>query len=257
MKSGTTTLYNFHMKITLGKDNKFLIIIIYYNRPKQILRALESVKNQKHTNWQVAFFDDHSDIPGEDIVRDFLSEEDLKKFTFYRSPDTREIKNNRKKIFEETYGFNKDNTGALITDWFNIAMSDHTFDVALFLCDDDLLHTDYLKKLNTFYNNYPEVNYSFSNVILFDERYHNWEDMHEVRNRFYRPFPVNPYFNLDTSQVSWREKCFKNDNVAFRKDYHLNFDAEWYKQLFAKYGPCVPNYATGQYKNFDKDAFHL
>ncbi len=244
------------MKFSMKKDYKFLILLIYYNRPKQLLRALKSIRAQKHSNWQVVLIDDCSDIPGEQIAKEYLSDQEISKFTFYRSSDTKEIKNERKKVFADLFGISENNSGAFISHWFNKAMSEHSFDIALFLCDDDLLHPSYLEKLNEFYNHFKEVNYSFSNVILFDERYHNWEDMYEVHNRFFKPFAVNPYFNLDSSQVSWRSRCYNIDNVSFNEEYHMNFDADWYRRLYEKYGPCIPNGLISQYKNFDKNAFH-
>lgn len=243
---------NFYIK----KDHKFLILLIYFNRPKQLRRALQSIREQKHSNWHVALIDDCSDVPGEEIAKEFLTQEEIDKFTFYRSSDTKEIKNERKKLFASLFNISEDNSGAFISHWFNLAMKENKFDIALFLCDDDLLHQDYLENLNVYYNENVEINYSFSHVILFDERYHDWKDMKDYHNRFFKPFPINPYFNLDTSQVSWRSKCYNIDGIKFNEEYHLNFDADWYRRLFQKYGPCVPNGFISQYKNFDKDAFH-
>jgi glycosyltransferase involved in cell wall biosynthesis len=77
------------------KDNIILILMPYYNRPKDVLLALSSIKNQSYKNWRLAFVDDGSDEPGEDIVRGFFEEKDLDKVIFYNTGDTKEIKQKR------------------------------------------------------------------------------------------------------------------------------------------------------------------
>ena len=57
----------------------FLILIPYYNRPKDLLLALKSLQNQTHKNWKCAFVDDGSDEPGELVVKSFFNKEDLNK----------------------------------------------------------------------------------------------------------------------------------------------------------------------------------
>ena len=54
--------------------NKFIIILAYYNRPKLVLHALESIKNLDYDNYEVHFIDDGSTERGEPVVRDFCSE---------------------------------------------------------------------------------------------------------------------------------------------------------------------------------------
>ena len=230
---------------------------MYYNRPDGIKRALESIRNQAHNNWHIAFIDDGSDIVGENIVRDFLSEEELKKVTFYNTNDTKEIKNTRSLAYQHLRGSDDRHSGMWLNPHFNKAVKENDHDVALFLCDDDLLQEFYLYNLNKYYNQNPSTEYSYSLVILFDERYHNWKDMTEVTNRFFCVEPIHPFFRLDTSQVSWRSSAYLKYNVWFDEEFHNYFDAYWYKKLFEKYGPCRCNRIVGQYKNFDKDAFHL
>ena len=257
MKSGTTILYNSPMQFTLNKNNKFLIILMYYNRPEGLIRALESIRSQSYSNWHVAFIDDGSDLAGEDIVKDYFTEEELSKVTFYNTNDTREIKKSRALAHKHLNGFDDRHSGMWLNPMFNKAVKENEHDVALFLCDDDLLQEKYLSNLNKFYNANHGTDYSYSLVILFDERHHNWKDMTVVTNRFFCTEPIHPYFRLDTSQVSWRSSVYLMDNVWFDEEFHNYFDAFWYKRLFEKYGPCVFNGMVGQYKNFDKDSFHL
>ena len=256
MKSGITILYNFPMRFSLNKNNKFLIILMYYNRPEGLIRALESIRSQSYSNWHVAFIDDGSDLAGKDIVKDFFTEEELEKVTFYNTNDTREVKKSRALAHKHLSGSEK-HSGMWLNPYFNKAVKENEHDIALFLCDDDLLQEFYLYNLNKYYNENHGTDYSYSLVILFDERHHNWKDMTAVTNRFFCTEPIHPYFRLDTSQVSWRSSVYLQDNVWFDEEFHNFFDAYWYKRLFEKYGPCVFNGMVGQYKNFDKDSFHL
>jgi len=47
---------------------KFLIVLVYYKRPKIVLNALESIKNLSYENWQLDFIDDS----GDDAFRETL-----------------------------------------------------------------------------------------------------------------------------------------------------------------------------------------
>ena len=245
------------MKFSLNKNNKFPIILMYYNRPDGVKRALESIRNQTHNNWHIAFIDDGSDIVGENIVKEFFTPDELKNVTFYNTNDSKEVKKARSLEHKHLRGSDDRHSGMWLNPMFNRAVRENKHDVALFLCDDDLLQQNYLHNLNEFYNDSPAIDYSYSLVILFDERFHNWEDMTEAYNRFFCLDPINPFFRLDTSQVSWRSSVYIEDNVWFDEKFHFYFDAFWYQRLFEKYGPCVFNGFVGQYKNYDKDSFHL
>ncbi len=229
---------------------------MYHERPKQLLRALESVRNQKHKNWHIAFIDDGSVESGEKIIREFFTPEEIEKVTFYNTNDTPEIKKQRAEKHKHLTGSDDKNSGMWLNPYFNKAVRENKHDIALFLCDDDVLQEFYLDNLNNFYNNNISIQYSYCVLILFDERYHNWIDRTDLNNRFLYLEPMNPFFHLDTAQVSWRSSSYTEDNVWFDETYHLFFDAYWYKRLYEKYGACVCNNIVGQYKNFDKEAFH-
>ena len=64
------------------KMNKFLIILAYYERPKIVLNALNSILNSSYENFEVAFIDDGSNLRGEDVVRTQCSSI-INKFKFY------------------------------------------------------------------------------------------------------------------------------------------------------------------------------
>lgn len=229
---------------------------MYYNRPNQLIRALNSIRIQNHTNWHVAFIDDGSEQSGEKIVRDFFTDEELEKVTFYNTNDTPEIKKQRAEDYKHLKGSDDKNSGMWLNPYFNKAVKENKHDIAFFLCDDDVLQELYLNNLNKYYNTNPDIMYSYCVVILFDERHHNHLDRTDINSRFLYFHPINPYFHLDTAQVSWRAEAYNKDGIWFDEEYHLFFDAYWYKRLAEKYGLCVCNMIMGQYKNFDIDAFH-
>ena len=54
------------------KELKFLILLFYYNRPKMVLNALNSINKLSYKNFEIAFIDDGSDNPGEPVVKETL-----------------------------------------------------------------------------------------------------------------------------------------------------------------------------------------
>jgi len=242
------------MNFKLDDDKTILVIMPYYNRPTDVLRSLESLSKQSHKNWKLAFIDDGSEEPGENVVKDFLSEDDLKKVFFYNTNDTPEIKKQRILDNPEIHGANDKNAGHFFVPFINLAISDVKHDVALFLCDDDFMHIDYLRKLNNYYNNHEDVPYSFCNIVLYQIK-NNKMYFSDEHNRFYFDKPVYPYFRLDGSQVSWTKKCYE-DGCSFSEDLHVYWDAEWFKVLQNKYGVCTYNKIVGQYKSFSMDSFY-
>jgi glycosyltransferase involved in cell wall biosynthesis len=232
----------------------FLILMPYYNRPKDLVLALKSLQNQTHKNWKFAFVDDGSDEPGDLIVKSFFNEEDLNKVSFYNTGDTKEIKKQRVLNNPNTRGLKDKNAGPLFVSYFNNAMSSIEFDIALFLSDDDYLDTDYLKKLNHFYTRRLDVNYSYCNLILFDQTEEGYV-YSSKQNRFFCNLDILPHYNLDGSQVSWRKKCFV-DGCKFPEYFHVYWDAEWFEVLYEKYGKCKYNNTIGQYKKFPHKSFY-
>jgi glycosyltransferase involved in cell wall biosynthesis len=242
------------MNFSITDTKKVLVLMPYYNRPKEVLRALESLSKQSYKNWALAFIDDGSDDPGEKVVRSYLSERDLKKVFFYNTNDTKEIKRQRVLDNPDMNGASDKNAGHFFVPFLNLAINEIEHDIAFFLCDDDFLDINYLRNLVNYYNNHEDAAYSYCSVILFEfkdnKMYFSDED-----NRFYFNIPLMPYFNLDGSQVSWTKQCYA-DGCRFPEFLHVYWDAEWFKVLQEKYGKCDFNKIMGQYKSFDSQAFY-
>lgn len=242
------------MNFKIMSNKKVLVLMPYYNRPKEVLRALESLEKQSYSNWVLAFIDDGSDEPGEDVVRSYFKPQDLKKVFFYNTTDTKEIKKQRIIDNPDIKGADDKNAGSFFVPFLNLATNEIEHDIAIFLCDDDYLSIDYLRNLVNFYDNHEYICYSFCNLILFEIK-DNKVYFSDKKNRFYFDEPFYPYFNLDGSQVSWTKQCYL-DGCKFSEFLHVYWDAEWFKVLQNKYGKCHYNKLIGQYKNFDSECFY-
>ena len=77
-------------------------------------------------------------------------EEELNKVTFYNTNDTREIKKSRALAYKHLRGSDDRHSGMWLSPMFNRSVRENEHDVALFLCDDDLLITGYFSALKKF-----------------------------------------------------------------------------------------------------------
>lgn len=216
---------------------KILVLLAYYNRPKMVRLALESVKSQNYDNWELAVIDDGSIIPAEKIVKEFFGDDSRVKI--YNTEDT-----DQQKI---------DRGGSIFGKFWNKAVEESDADIAIMLCDDDALYPEYLSKLNDYYEQNPDVIYSYSHVSIFDPS--QTTDIHSVQTDTghwlnNHTEPINPFHQVDASQVSWRTWTFKQDRVAFPFPLTVALDAALYTQLFEKYGNCVFNGLISQYKGW-------
>lgn len=244
------------MNFKLEKDNTILILLLYCDRPESIKYTLESIKNQPYKNWILAFCDDSVKEYGENIVRNIFDEDEIRKTRFYCTYDTQEAKDLRNEEYQKLNNPGH-KIGTVIFKLFNKAIDENDHDICLFLCDDDALFENHLDKLNEYYISNPDVIYSYSNIILFDNRYEKYYESNVLKHRFSRTGKQHGYYNLDTSQVSWRSLVYKKDNLKFNEEPHHCFDAFWYDKLYQKYGLCEPNFLISQYKNFHREIYNL
>lgn len=248
------------MNFKIEKDKTILLIIPTFNRVEGLKRAITSILNQDYKIWKIAVIDDGCIFPAKDIILEIANDEELNKIYFYHTGENAEIKLARKNQTKDsagTYDSYDQHAGAFFFPTINKAMSEIDFDIASFLCDDDLLVPGYLTALNTFYKNNSDVTYSYSQCVLFDERFENWWEARTINHRFTRIGKVDPFMRLDTSQVSWRSKVFKEDGCRLLELPHSNFDAYWFQSIAKIYGLCPPNFLISQYKNFDRNIFNL
>ncbi len=119
------------------------------------------------------------------------------------------------------------------------------------MCDDDALYEDYLKKLNQYHTEHPEVVYCYSHVIPFDPQVETPSPSLGLRE-----FPHNHTHTLmancqvDASQVSWKIREVVKAGVRFNDIQTVNIDAHLYQQLDSLFGPCPFNGFISQYKGW-------
>lgn len=224
-------------------DNKILILLFYYNRPKMVRNALQSIKEQTYKNWELAFIDDGSNPPGSPIVLEMFNDEELSKTEFYRIEDTPEIKSKR--------------GGSVFGFWTNVAIQKSTAEIAIMLCDDDALCPDYLEYLNEYYKMNPKINYGYCYVKYFDPSTQDYREGNE-KPKYFHPGstytlnnydgPIDPLCKIDASQVSWRTKCHEEKNIWFQYPLTRGLDADLFRKMYKEYGPCYPTFTYGQYK---------
>jgi hypothetical protein len=135
-------------------------------------------------------------------------------------------------------------------------MIENDSDISLILCDDDALAPDSLKNLNSYYQENPDVMYSYGHVSVYNpEEVKDYASLHidtdHWLNRHY--YPINPYCQVDASQVSWRSKPALARGLWFPSPQTSALDAEWYKKLFDEFGACQYNGVITQYKGIFPD----
>ena len=217
---------------------RFLVLLFYYNRPSLVKNALLSLIDSTYQNFEVAFIDDSSDIPGEIVTRDFLSQhsELLSRFKFFHTNDTKQAKDAR--------------GGSNFGMYANRAIQESNADIGIILCDDDALFPTYLSGLCDFFRNSP-AQYVYSHLITFNPAI---EDFNAIKTKtvasdFLRhTHPINPFCAVDSSQVAWRLSANKIRNCWFPYPQTANLDAAFYAQLYAAYGDCIFSGLISQFK---------
>lgn len=222
---------------------KIQILCSYYNRPILLRNAMNSIlkANEHHEDWELAFGDDNSKIPGRPIVEEILKDH-LDKVTFVQSNMS----------FED-----KIDQGLILGKLANKAMKESDADVALMLCDDDELYPTYLKGLSDFFKTNPNILYCYSKLHLYNPLLQKSEDVDNIHGKFNQwNDPIDPVNKVDASQVAWRLSCCKIHGAWFQettrfvpgKPWTKDTDKSFFENLFTKCGKCYPSGLVGQYK---------
>lgn len=215
------------------------ILLTYFNRPILVRKALESVlaANEHYKDWRLLVGDDNSPIPAEPIAREILKDH-LDKVDFIRSTTSIE-----EKLLK----------GTSIGKFANEYIMTSNSDVIVTLCDDDKLHEQYLAKLAAFYQTNKSIMYAYSDIWLYNPII----NMDECRENHYNRDigEANPSGLLDASQVSFRADCVRVYGIRFPEytaignmPYLNNVDAQFYNQLYDRFGKINRTGFVGQYK---------
>jgi len=219
------------------KQNKFTILLPYYNRPNMVRFALQSLKDQNYDNWQLLFCDDGSPFSGEKVLYEYFPENTNVKYV------------NTQTTLEE-----KQKIGSSFGKFLNEFILENPSDICLVICDDDALCKNYLFELNNWYNNNPDKNYSFCNVVPYNPfsiKSLNEVDINSTCVLNYKgQMEINPVCKVDSSQVSWRTNAFTEHGVRYPYPQTSALDASLFQQLYNIFGLCPYNQIVGQYKGF-------
>jgi len=222
---------------------KFLIVLVYYKRPKIVLNALESIKNLSYENWQLDFIDDSGDDAFRETLFNFgLDNNKINYIPINDSTDT--------KIQQG---------GSRHGEFMNNSIKNSNSDIVVILCDDDAVVNGYFEYLNEYYQLNPEVNWAYSKVYFYDptkESYINGKT--EDQLTYQHPgstytlnqynSPLIPMGKIDGSQITFRKKIFTEGNLWYPSPQTRNLDESIFKKIIQQYGYCYPTFTYGQYK---------
>jgi hypothetical protein len=221
---------------------RFLILCSYFQRPRLVRNALQSIlaSNEYHSDWELAFGDDGSPIPGKPIVEEILKDH-LSKLAFFHSGMD----------FED-----KVRWGIRLGRMANEAIQQSSADAAIILSDDDELHPLYLKQLSAYFEQNPETLCCYSLVHLFNPLKQRTpvDNLHHKYNQWNGP--INPVSKVDASQVAWRLACCKERGAWFQdstkfvpgKPWTKDTDKSFFENLYDRCGDCQPTGIVAQYK---------
>lgn len=225
------------------KMNKFLIVIAYYNRPKIVLNALESIMKLDYDNFEVCFIDDGSPNLGEPVVREFC-DSIIDKFKF--------------KYIDNSIEDKKRQGGSIHGRYMNEAILESDADAVIVLCDDDALFPNYLTNLNNYFNNNPNSYWCYSHVKFYDPENQHYSEATEIPNNpnfntsnlnAYTT-PISPSCKVDSSQVAFRRDAFVKSNVWFPHPQTSDCDRHVFERMIDHWGMCDFSGDYGQYKGW-------
>jgi glycosyltransferase involved in cell wall biosynthesis len=226
------------------KLNKFLIAIVYYERPKVLINALKSILDIAYPEFEVHLIDDGSTNRAEPIVREVCSSI-IDKFKF--------------SYIENTIEQKKEQGGSLHGRYLTDAIKESDADHVIVLCDDDAIYPHFLTKLNLLINK-PEnkdKNYFYHNIVLYDclrEPYTNGVergDLSYFTNQWKEP--INCDCRVDGSQVTYNRKRFVEDNIIYPYPQTSMLDSVSFKQMFNAWGPAYYSGLISQVKSNNED----
>jgi Glycosyl transferase family 2 len=201
--------------------------------------ALDSICAQDYDEYHVAVIDDGSVTPIRSVLDKYLWLPET--VSIYETGDSVE-----QKLIQG---------GSRHGQFINEALEESDADVAIILCDDDALYPGYLSALANYYTRNPFVAYSYGTVSVYDPL--RVQDYSEIVDNFEsdlnKNMPLNPYCQVDASQVSWRIAPVLAEGISFPSPQTAALDAVVYQQLYDSFGFCFPNNIVAQYKGVFRD----
>ena len=224
--------------------NKFLIILAYYERPKIVLNALNSLLDIGYPEFEVHFIDDGSENRGEPIVRDVCSSI-IDKFKF--------------DYIDNTIQQKKEQGGSIHGSYLNKAIKESDADHVIILCDDDALYPNFLTRLNLFLNKPENINkkYFYHNTVSYNCLIESYKtgierNMMEAYTNQWKT-PIQCSNRVDSSQVTYNRKAFVYDGLSYPSPQTVSLDAIIYGQMYCKWDLCSYSGLISQVKSYNED----
>ena len=224
--------------------NKFLIILAYYERPRIVLNALNSLLEINYPEFEVHFIDDGSKNKGEPIVRD-VCKSIIDKFTFH--------------YIDNSVDDKKKQGGSIHGKYLNVAIQTSDADHVIVLCDDDAIYPNFLTKMNTFLNKEENKNkkYFYHNMVLYNSLVERYDDGVERKDLSYFTNkwkePIHCSNRVDSTQVTYSRKSFVDDGLEYPYPQTSNLDASIFNQMYDKWGLCHYSGLVSQVKSNNED----
>ena len=196
-------------------NNKIDIVIPTYNRVKTLEKAVNSVKNQEYSDWQLYILDNASTENTEGIIINLLSE----KIHYIR---------------------NDTNIG-MLRNWLRGITEIGDANYVVLLSDDDELCVDFLSKANEAINKFPDLGiYSSAVYIKNGDNTSTWMSEYIDKNK--KKFEVclpnqNLHYFLGGNPISPAAIMIKRESFNAITDQHLTnssiwgFDRFWWAQI--------------------------
>src|SRR5258705_1607329 len=227
----------------MSTNLKFLIPLLYWDRPNMVRNALNSIREMRYDNWELAFIDDGSDIPGRPVVEDVLKDH-LNKVKFIRA---------------ETTMAERADPGSMIGWHINNSVRSSDADIVVVLCDDDGMHPEYCNNMNKFFTENPAEVWGYSHVIAFDPTIQDYHTTPLTPGFSYNGHVkrIEPACAVDSSQVVFRADCTRKDNIEWPYPKTGCLDMDFYNRMVPKYGFCPFIGCVWQYKTLFSDPIGL
>lgn len=229
---------------------KFLILLLYCDRPNMVKFSLDSIRAQTYRNFEVAVIDDSARSPG----GDYFPNNSIVKYM--KDSSLEGVDSNKVYTVSDTIEEKIANGGSRFGLFVNQAINESNADVGLMLCDDDALIPSTLEQLNEYYTTQPHVQYSYGHVLTYNpyeaKNYASISGRYGSQLNSYNE-PINAYCRVDASQVSWRMASYKNAGIQFPYPQTAALDAVVYQQMYDMMGPCEFNGKFVQYKGVFPD----
>jgi glycosyltransferase involved in cell wall biosynthesis len=226
------------------KQNKFLIAVVYYERPKIVLNALNSILDIAYPDFEVHIVDDGSVNRVEPIVREKCASI-IDKFKFTYIDNDIETK--------------KQQGGSIHGKYLTEAIRQSDADHVIVLCDDDAIFPHFLTKLNNLINKEEnkDKHYFYHNIVMYDSIRETYMDGVQRMDLSYftnvHKKPIHCACRVDGSQVTYNRHKFVEDDLFYPHPQTSGLDAESFNQMFNAWGPAYYSGLVSQVKSNNED----